>query len=117
MIKRHLWQAAGGVCFVLGWLGMILPMMPGFVFLLAAVFCFARGNPAVEQWLREHPQFGPPLADWYERRAISRPAKIKALAVIALGAGIAAYTVAWPLVLVPLASMTCVSAWLWMRAE
>jgi uncharacterized protein len=117
MIRRHLWLAGGGVCFALGWLGMVLPMMPGFVFLLAAAFCFARGSPAAERWLHEHPQFGPMLADWHQRRAIARPAKIKALVVIALGAGIAAWMVAWPLVLVPLASMTLVSTWLWTRAE
>ncbi len=114
MVKRHLWFAAGIVFFVLGW---ILPMMPGFVFLLAAVFCFARGNPALERWMLEHPQFGPPLNDWFERRAISRKAKRSALIAMAVAAVLAALMVSWPVVLIPLVSMAAVSAWIWTRAE
>ena len=117
MIRRHLWLAAGSVCFALGWLGMVLPMMPGFVFLLAAVFCFARGNPALERWLKEHPEFGPPLADWNERRAISRKAKRSALITIGVGAVVAAFMVSMPLLLLPLASMSAAAAWIWTRAE
>lgn len=117
MVQRHLWLAAGGVCFVLGWVGMVLPMMPGFVFLLAAVFCFARGNPALERWMLEHPQFGPPLNDWFARRAISRSAKVRAVSAIALAAALAAWMVAWPVVLFPLTSMAAVSVWIWTRAE
>ena len=117
MVTRHLWFAAGAVCFVLGWIGMILPMMPGFVFLLAAVFCFARGNPALERWMLEHPQFGPPLNDWFERRAISRKAKRSALIAMAVAAALAAWMVSYPVVLFPLVSMAAVSAWIWTRAE
>ena len=117
MFKRHLWLAAGVVCFVLGWIGMILPMMPGFVFLLAAVFCFARSNPALERWMLEHPQFGPPLNDWFERRAISRKAKRSALSAMAVAAVLAVLMVRWPVVLFPLVSMAAVSAWIWTRAE
>jgi len=114
---RHLWLGAGGLFFVLGWIGMVMPMMPGFVFLLIALFCFARGNPAVERWMLDHPKYGPPLNDWLERRSISRKAKVSALATIGVGAVIAVWMVAAPLVLVPLASMAAVSAWLWTRPE
>jgi len=117
MIARPLWMVAGAVCFVLGWIGMVVPMMPGFVFLLAAVFCFARGNPALERWMLDHPQFGPPLNDWFERRAISRKAKRSALIAMALAAAIAAFLVSFPLVLVPLFSMAAVATWIWTRAE
>lgn len=117
MIKRHLWLAAGGVCFAFGWVGMVLPMMPGFVFLLGAVFCFARGNPALERWMLEHPQFGPPLNDWLERRTISRKAKRSAVIVIGVSAGMAGWMVSWPVVLFPLTSMAAVSVWIWTRAE
>ena len=117
MVRRHLWLAAGGICFVLGWVGMVLPMMPGFVFLLAAVFCFARGNPALERWLLEHDQFGPPLNDWFERRAISRKAKRSAVIAIAIAAVLAAWMLSFPLLLVPLASMSAAAAWIWTRPE
>ena len=117
MIARPLWLAAGAVCFVLGWVGMVLPIMPGFVFLLAAVFCFARSNPALERWMLEHPQFGPPLNDWFERRSISRKAKRSALLTMALAAALAVWMINWPVVLFPLGSMALVSLWLWTRPE
>lgn len=117
MVKRHLWLAAGGICFLLGWVGMVLPMMPGFVFLLAAVFCFARGNPALERWLLEHEQFGPPLNDWFERRAISRKAKRSAVIAIAIAAVLAAWMLSFPLLVVPLVSMSAAAAWIWTRSE
>ncbi len=58
--------------------GVVLPLLPTTPFVLLAAFFASKGSPAFARWLEEHPQFGPAITDWQERRAI--PAKAKALA-------------------------------------
>ena len=116
-MTRPLWTIAGVICFILGWIGLILPMMPGFVFLLGAVFCFARGHPAWEQRMLEHPVYGPPLRDWRERRVISRKAKKSALLFMAIAGAITSFVVGFPMALLPAGSLTLVGIWIWTRAE
>ena len=110
-------MAAGLVFFVLGWIGLVLPMMPGVLFLLVALFCFGRGNPDWERRLLEHRRFGPPLREWRERRAIGRRAKRSALMAIALAGGLTWWLVGFPLALVSLALLAAVATWIWTRPE
>jgi uncharacterized membrane protein YbaN (DUF454 family) len=78
-----------GLGFVgLGAIGAVLPLMPTTVFLLLAVWAFARGSPELGERLYADPRFGPLLRDWDERRAIPVRAKIIAVAGMALGMGI-----------------------------
>ena len=116
-MARPLWMAAGVVLFVLGWVGMVLPMMPGFVFLLGALFCFARGNPAWEARLLDHPTYGPALRDWREHRRIARRSKWSAMAVMAITAVMAAAVAGFPMAFVPITVMTLVAGWIWTRPE
>ncbi|PTR12331.1 MULTISPECIES: YbaN family protein [unclassified Novosphingobium] len=117
MVRRHLWTAAGLFFVGLGTVGAFLPLLPTVPFLLLAVFCFARGNPAWEQRLLDHPKWGPPLREWRTRRAIPRRAKKAALATMALSVGITAFTAGWPWVLIPAAVMVLSGTWIWTRAE
>ena len=78
MVKRSrqlLYMTAGWLSLGLGILGIPLPLLPTTPFLLLAAFCFARGSERWHDWLMSHPRFGPPIRDWQEHRAISRPAK------------------------------------------
>lgn len=72
---RGLWLAAGGLFLGLGLLGVVLPVLPTTPFLLLAAGCFAKSSPRLHGWLLGHPLFGPPIRDWEENGAISRPAK------------------------------------------
>ena len=69
---RPLYLAGGIISVSLGIIGAFLPVLPTVPFLLLAVFCFARSNPAWEKRILDHPTYGPQIADWRERRAISR---------------------------------------------
>jgi uncharacterized membrane protein YbaN (DUF454 family) len=70
----------------LGILGTILPLMPGFVFFIFALWAFRNGSPALEQRLLSNRVIGPKLQDWDENRQI--PLKIKWIAILCiLGAG------------------------------
>lgn len=81
---RHLWTVAGLLAFALGAVGALLPLLPTVPLMLLAAFCFARGSEGFHRWLVSHPRFGPPIRDWQESRAISRPAKRAAVAAMAL---------------------------------
>ncbi|MBL9072539.1 YbaN family protein [Tabrizicola sp.] len=72
---RALWLATGGLFLGLGLLGVVLPVLPTTPFLLLAAGCFAKSSPRLHGWLVGHPVFGPPIRNWEENGAISRPAK------------------------------------------
>lgn len=77
--RRHLLQGFGWVCVALGAIGIVLPVMPTTVFLLAALWAFARSSPRLHTWLVENPYFGPYIADWERDRIIPKRAKIIAV--------------------------------------
>jgi uncharacterized membrane protein YbaN (DUF454 family) len=82
---RIVYFSLGWVMVALGVIGLILPLMPGAVFLIIAAWCFARSSPRLEAWLLTHPTYGKPLRDWRAAGAISRSAKIMACAGMTLG--------------------------------
>lgn len=82
--RRLAWIVAGAVFFVLGVLGLILPLMPGTVFMILAAFCFARGSQRVHDWLVNHRVFGAAIRDWRQHGAISRRGKVLAMLGIGL---------------------------------
>jgi uncharacterized membrane protein YbaN (DUF454 family) len=82
---RIVYFSLGWVMVALGVIGLILPLMPGAVFLIVAAWCFARSSPRFEAWLLEHPTFGKPLRDWRASGAIPRSGKIMACFGMAFG--------------------------------
>ena len=83
-MRRMLWNIAGLVSFSVGVVGAFLPILPTVVFMLLAVFCFARGSERLHAWLVSHPRFGPAIQDWHRHGAIRRPAKRMAMVAIGL---------------------------------
>ena len=82
---RIIYLSLGWVMVALGAIGLVMPLMPGAVFLLVAVWCFARSSPRFEAWLLDHPTFGKSLRDWRAAGAIPRPAKAMACAGMTVG--------------------------------
>ncbi|KUO57075.1 MAG: hypothetical protein APF78_11100 [Sphingomonadales bacterium BRH_c3] len=109
---------AGGIASVaLAAIGAFLPIMPTVPFLLVAVFCFARSNPAWEKKILDHPHWGPQVLDWRERRAINRRAKVMALGALTVGVGFTWLTLGAPWVFLSLAILLISGSWIWTRNE
>ena len=116
-MTRYLYMAGGLVAIGLAIVGAFLPIMPTVPFLIVAVFCFARSEPAWERRLLEHHRYGQVLRDWGERGAIARRFKLISIGAMAIGAAFAAYTIGWPWVLISLAVLVGFGSWIWTRPE
>ncbi|MCK9542204.1 MAG: YbaN family protein [Novosphingobium sp.] len=116
-MHRQLWLAGGATAFALGMIGIVLPIMPTVPFLLLAAFCFSRSHPHLAERLYRHPRYGPAMRNWRDRRAISRKAKLSAVAAMAIGVGFTWYAVGWPWVLVSVAVLVIVGTWICTRRE
>jgi uncharacterized membrane protein YbaN (DUF454 family) len=77
-MKKVLYSTLGLFLTLLGIVGAFLPVMPTTVFLIGALFCFTRSSPRLENWLIQHPKYGPGLVAWRKHGAISK--KVKCIA-------------------------------------
>ena len=114
---RLVYLALGGLSLLLGAVGAFLPLLPTVPFVLLAAFFFARGHPPLEQWLLRHPSFGPHIADWRARGAISRRGKRAALAAFAASAALGLFLLDLPWALLPAAAALIGGSWVWTRPE
>jgi hypothetical protein len=67
---RPFYFAAGIGLIGLGYLGLILPVMPGTIFFILALGAFRRSSAPLEQWLLNHRLIGPTLREWDTHGAI-----------------------------------------------
>jgi hypothetical protein len=117
-IVRFSYAVLGTLSLLLGAIGVVLPVMPGTVFLILAAWAFARSVPAVHRWLHANRWIGPALRRWERERCVERSTKRLATAMLALSAVAAAVTLArQPLLLLALlAVLGAVLAYLHTRA-
>lgn len=73
----------GFVFFGLGLIGVLLPGLPTTVFMLLALWAFARSSERFHDWLYHHRLFGPPLQAWHTYRVIPLRAKVLAVTMMA----------------------------------
>ena len=82
MRRLHLCLGYGSV--TLAVLGLVLPLLPTTPFLLLAVWCFARSDPARAERLHSHRRLGPLLSNWRDEGAIALHAKAAAVGALGL---------------------------------
>lgn len=114
---RLVYLGLGGLALLLAAAGAVLPLLPTVPFVLLAAFFFARGHPPLEAWLLRHPTFGPHIASWRARGAISRKGKRAALAAFALSAVLGLVLAPMPWAVIPLLAALIGGTWVWTRPE
>lgn len=102
----------------LGLIGIVVPGLPTVPFVLLAAFAAARGSQRLHRKLLAHAQFGPMIRDWQAQGAVSRRAKLLAVAMMAACAVLLGFTAprAW-MAATGIGIMAIVGAWLWSRPE
>lgn len=116
-MRDLIYKLAGFAALALGFAGLFLPLLPTVPFVLLAAFCFARGSPAWEKRLLNHPRYGPHIIAWRERGAISRKGKRTALAAFGISALLGFLLLALPWSLIPLAAALIGGSWVVTRPE
>ncbi len=81
---RYLLMGLGWFFVLLGAIGAFLPLLPTTVFLILALFFFARSSPRLHQMLLDNPYVGPGLRQWERDRSMSRDTKRRATILIIL---------------------------------
>ena len=99
-------------------IGVVLPGIPTFPFLLLAAWAASRGSKRVHDWLYQHPRFGPSLVQWRDEGAIARKSKTGAIALIVLSWLIMLWRIGDIRILLPVAILfVAVSTFLLTRPE
>ncbi|RYG40943.1 DUF454 domain-containing protein, partial [bacterium] len=76
-MSRPIYALLGFLFLGLGYIGVVLPVMPGTIFFILSLNCFRRSNAKMEAWLLARPGIGPVLQEW-DRTGAIKP-KIKGL--------------------------------------
>ena len=53
ILIRYFWISLGCISFILGTIGIILPLLPTVPFYLLTLYCFSKGSQRLHQWFRQ----------------------------------------------------------------
>lgn len=70
--------------FSLGVVGAFLPVLPTTVFMILALWAFAKSSPRFHRWLYHHKIFGPSLQRWAQYRVIPPLAKMASVSMMSI---------------------------------
>ncbi|MBV1915527.1 MAG: YbaN family protein [Pseudomonadales bacterium] len=96
-LLRVLLMIAGGVCVILGVIGIFLPVLPTTPFLLLAAACYVRSSERFYDWLLSHPSLGQYVLPYLDGSGMPRKAKRYTLIMLWLTMPLAIYLIPlWP---------------------
>lgn len=87
-IKRIFWLLLGCISMGIGAVGVVLPILPTFPFLLLALFGFAKISAKMENWFRSTGLYRKHLEPLMEKKTMTRRAKITVMLSMTLFMGI-----------------------------
>ena len=77
----------GAISFVLGVVGIFVPMLPTTPFLLLSAAAWVKASPQLYEWLLRHKVFGEYIRNFREHRAIPLRVKITSVSLVWLTIG------------------------------
>ncbi len=111
-VKRLLYGAVGISAFVLGVVGIFLPVLPTVPFMLVALWAFSNSSQRLHDALYYHPRFGRAVREWKRHGAIPFRSKVLALTAMSLsGAWILLFSGASAWLQVPALAFIGYGAW------
>lgn len=81
-VSKNIFMFFGGLSLALGFLGMLLPILPTTPFLILSAYFFSKGSERAHSWLLSRPYFGKIIKDWENYGVIRKKAKIQAVLAI-----------------------------------
>ncbi len=117
--RRLVYNLLAWLCFGLGFLGILLPLMPTTVFWICAAWLWLRSSPKRVRFLVEHPHFGESIRRFLEHGEVCRTGKTAATLAMAGSFLIwsAVFQPGWVTALVVAVILSLVALWIWTRPE
>lgn len=81
-VKRTLFVLVGTFFLAIGFVGIIIPVLPTTPLLLLAAACYLRGSERLHRWMIENRIFGEFIRDYTEGRGIKPRQKVITLAFL-----------------------------------
>ena len=75
-MKKIILITIGWCCVGLAFIGTFVPGIPTTIFLIVALWAFAKSSKKFHSWLLNHKRFGPILRNWESHKVVPRNAKI-----------------------------------------
>ena len=75
-VKKLFYITIGMIAFVLGAIGVVLPVLPTAPFILLASFCFVRGSEKFDKWFKNTKIYKKHLENFVESRAMTLKQKV-----------------------------------------
>lgn len=92
-LMRYFWIGLGCISFILGSIGIILPLLPTIPFYLLTVYCFSKGSKKLHQWFLQTTLYKKHLADFVQNRTMSRKNKFRIIVIVTMIMGIVYYNI------------------------
>ncbi len=93
LLVRILFGGFGIGCVGIGFIGILTPGLPGFVFFVIALWAFRNSSQQMEDWILANRFVGPTLKDWEENRSMKRSTKVLAISMIWIAIGVTIYRI------------------------
>lgn len=87
-IIKITWIALGFVCFGLGTLGVVLPVLPTVPFYMATAYCFAKSSDRLHDWFTGTRLYRKHLDSYVKNRAMTVKTKVSLLTTSSIVMGI-----------------------------
>ncbi len=91
-IKRALYLIGGSIAFILGVIGLFLPLLPTTPFILLAAACYLRSSRKMYDYVTNHKLFGRYIRN-YENGVMEKKDKYRTLTILWIGIIFSAFVI------------------------
>ena len=101
IIVRYVFLTIGAISFVLGTIGIVIPLFPTIPFYMLTVFCFARGSERFHKMFLASSLYQMTVGNYERDKALTLRTKLSILGFLTIIMAIGAYfSQEWPIALI-----------------